>query len=40
MQVTLVKFIENNRRDAAQVRIGEHLAKQNPLGDKQETRVA
>ena len=40
MQVTLVKFIENNRRYTAQLRIGEHLAEQNPLGDKQEPRVA
>ena len=40
MQVTLVKFIENNRRDAAQLGIGEHLAEQNSLRDKQEPRVA
>ena len=40
MQVPLVELVEDNRRDAPQFGIGEHLAEQNSLGDKQEPRVA
>ena len=39
VEMTLVKFVEENRGDAAQFRVLEQLAQQNALGDEADARL-
>ena len=40
MKMTLVKLVENKRRNTGQCRIGKHLTQQNAFRDKQNARIA